>query len=96
MLSRADRKMDKAKPRVSRAVQNAMRQGGSKAATLFETFRKSKVAEKLGSIMGKFQLKAPIHLIDSMITYAIGVVSGMQDMAQVRGKRIHSYSSYSP
>lgn len=33
--------------------------------------------------MGKMQLKTPIHLLDSMITYAIGVISGMQDMAQV-------------
>ena len=28
-------------------------------------------------------MKTPIHLVDSLITYMIGVVSGMQDMAQV-------------
>ena len=82
LLSRADGKL--AKPQISTSVQNAMKQGGQKASTLFEKFKSNKVVGKLGSFMGKLQLRAPIHLVDSMITYAIGVVSGMQDMAQVR------------
>ncbi len=57
--------------------------GSGKSSNLFEKFRKIKIVEKIGKFMQKLQLKAPIHLIDSMITYAIGVVSGMQDMAQV-------------
>jgi hypothetical protein len=78
-----DSKANTAKPKISRGVQNALRQGGAKGKTLFDAFKSSKFVGKLGGIMGKLQLKAPIHLIDSMITYAIGVVSGMQDMAQV-------------
>ena len=83
ILGRADGKMDRTKPQVSSAVANALKQGGAKGKTLFDTFKSSKIGAKLGGIMGKMQLKAPIHLIDSMITYGIGVVSGMQDMAQV-------------
>jgi hypothetical protein len=69
---------------VPSSTRNAATQGGGKAKTLFEKFKNSKIVGKLGGVMGKMQLKAPIHLIDSMITYAIGVISGMQDMAQVR------------
>lgn len=61
-----------------------MKQGAAKGKTLFEKFKSAKLVGKLGGILGKLQLKAPIHLIDSLITYAIGVVAGMQDMAQVR------------
>ena len=57
---------------------------GQKAQTLFEKFKSSKFMNKLGSVLGKLQIKGPIHLIDSLITYLIGVISGMQDMAQVR------------
>jgi hypothetical protein len=70
--------------KVPSSTRNAATQGGGKAKTLFEKFKNSKIVGKLGGVMGKMQLKAPIHLIDSMITYAIGVISGMQDMAQVR------------
>jgi hypothetical protein len=65
-------------------VSNAGRQRGGKTKTMFEKFKNIKIVDRLGGMMGKLQLKAPIHLIDSMITYAIGVISGMQDMAQVR------------
>lgn len=66
------------------ALKNAATQGGVKEKTLFEKFKGSKLVGKLGSIMGKMQFKTPVHLLDALITYAIGVVSGMQDMAQVR------------
>lgn len=68
---------------MSDAIQDAPRQKGGKMQTMFEKFKGAKFVGKLGNMMGKLQLKAPIHLIDSMITYAIGVISGMQDMAQV-------------
>jgi hypothetical protein len=35
-------------------------------------------------VFGKLQIKMPVHMIDSVLTYAIGVVSGMQDLVQVR------------
>ncbi len=70
--------------KVPDAVRNADTQSGGKSKTLFEKFKNIKIVDKLGGMMGKLQLKAPIHLIDSMITYSIGVISGMQDMAQVR------------
>ena len=54
-----------------------------KGTTLFEKFKQSKITKKLGAGIGKFQLKAPVHPINSMIIYAIGVIAGMQDMAQV-------------
>ena len=69
--------------KIPASVRNAATQAGSKTATLFEQFKNSKIVGKLGSVMGSLQLKAPVHLIDNMITYAIGVVSGLQDMAQV-------------
>jgi hypothetical protein len=69
--------------KVPMSVRNAASQGGSKAKPLFDRFKNAEVVKKLSSVMGKLQLKAPIHLIDSLITYGIGVISGMQDMAQV-------------
>ena len=83
LLKSVDSKAGMAKPKISKSVENALKQGGAKGKTLFEKFKSAKFVGKLGAMMGKLQLKAPIHLIDSMITYAIGVVSGMQDMAQV-------------
>jgi len=68
---------------VPASVRNAATQGGTKAKTLFEQFKNNKIVGKLGSLIGKFHMKTPIHLVDSLITYMIGVVSGMQDMAQV-------------
>lgn len=83
--------------KLSAAVQDAPQQKGGKMKTLFEKFKGAKFMSKLGNVMGKLQLKAPIHLIDSMITYAIGVVSGMQDMAQVDlNCFIHSSHSMGP
>jgi len=70
--------------KIPSSARNAASQGAGKAKTLFEKFKDTRIATRLGAVMGKLQLKAPIHLIDSMITYVIGVVSGMQDMAQVR------------
>ena len=73
----------KVKPMVSKTVQNSLNNAASKGSSLFEKFKSSKVMGKLGNLLGKLNMNAPVHLIDSMITYAIGVVSGMQDMAQV-------------
>ena len=69
--------------KIPASARNAASQAGSKTATLFEQFKNSKIVSRLGVAMGTLQLKAPVHLIDILITYAIGVVSGMQDMAQV-------------
>ena len=69
--------------KVPAAVQNAALQSGAKEKTLFEKFKGNKMVSRLTKVMGKLNLNAPIHLIDSVITYAIGVISGMQDMAQV-------------
>ncbi len=84
LFKTVDSKASTAKPKISRAVENSLKQGGAKGKTLFDKFKSAKFVGKLGGMLGKLQLKAPVHLIDSMITYAIGVVSGMQDMAQVR------------
>jgi hypothetical protein len=70
--------------KIAESVKNADLQSAKKSKTLFEKFGNKKILGKMGGLLGKLQLKMPIHLIDSMITYAIGVVSGMQDMAQVR------------
>ena len=56
---------------------------GSKKKPLFEKFKNAEMVRKLGNVMGKIQLTAPIHALDSMITYLIGVVGGLEDMAQV-------------
>jgi hypothetical protein len=71
--------------KASSSAPNSGSKGGGKSSNLFEKFKKIKIVDKIGKFMQKLQLKAPIHLMDSMITYAIGVVSGMQDMAQVLG-----------
>ncbi len=70
--------------KIPASVRNAASQSAKKSQTLFEKFGNKKILGKMGGLLGKLQLKMPIHLINSMITYAIGVVSGMQDMAQVR------------
>ncbi len=66
------------------SVRNAGKQGGVKTKMLFEKFKNINIVSKIGEKIGKLQLKAPIHSINSMITYTIGVISGIQDMAQVR------------
>lgn len=96
LLERADARLSTAKPKVSRAVENAAKQGAAKGKTLFEKFKSAKLVGKLGGVLGKLQLKAPIHLIDSMITYAIGVVAGMQDMAQVRSVGVCMSRGHAP
>lgn len=81
--------MGEGKTAVSQAAMDAPSMGqagsssGGKQQTLFERFKSSKTLSKLKGIMGNVNLMGPIHMIDSLITYAIGVVSGMQDMAQV-------------
>lgn len=73
-------------PKTSTAkVPSSATQKGGKDKTLFSKFMDSNVVKKLTGVVQKLQMKTPIHLVDSMITYAIGVVSGLQDMAQVRG-----------
>jgi len=41
------------------------------------------MVKRLGNVMGKMKLTAPYHALDSILTYLMGVVSGMEDMAQV-------------
>lgn len=46
----------------------------------------SKIKSKVGKFtkfLGRFQSKIPIHYIDAFIAYSMGVVSGLQDVAQV-------------
>jgi hypothetical protein len=43
----------------------------------------SKTAGKLTSKLSAVQMKIPMHYLDAMITWAMGVVSGLQDMTQV-------------
>lgn len=57
---------------------------GSKPRPMFERFKNNDMVKKLGSVMGKVQLTAPVHALDAMLTYFMGVVSGLEDMAQVR------------
>jgi hypothetical protein len=59
------------------------RRGGEREKTLFERFRGTQILQKIGSAMGNVYLQPMLHMLDSMLTYSIGVVSGMQDMAQV-------------
>lgn len=73
----------KVKPLVSKTVQNSINNAASKSSTLFERFKNSKALSRLGNVLGKINMIPAVHLIDSMITYTIGVISGMQDMAQV-------------
>ena len=72
------------KSKMASSVINSISQGKSKAGSFYDMFKKSKVLQKIGRLFSKVNVKAPVHLIDSMITYAIGVVSGLQDMMQVR------------
>lgn len=41
-----------------------------------------RMSNKFARFFSRFQLKAPVHYYDSLITWLLGVVSGMQDMAQ--------------
>ena len=69
---------------VATSLKNAASNAGQKMKPIMDRIQNNKLVSKIGSLMGKMQLGTQIHLIDSMITYAIGVVSGMADMAQVR------------
>jgi hypothetical protein len=66
------------------SVRNSVSRGGKKAGTFFSMFKNTKVVKAIGGVFGKLQIKMPVHMIDSVLTYAIGVVSGMQDLVQVR------------
>lgn len=68
---------------VAAAIKNAASNVGQKAKPMMDRIRNNKLVSKIGSLMGKLQLGSQIHMIDSIITYLIGVVSGMADMAQV-------------
>jgi hypothetical protein len=56
---------------------------GQAAKSLVDRLKNNKLVSKLGGFLGKLQVAMPVHTIDSFITYTIGVVSGMEDMAQV-------------
>lgn len=49
---------------------------------LTDRLKNNRIVSKIGNLLGQMQLATQIHLIDSMITYSIGVISGMEDMAQ--------------
>jgi hypothetical protein len=57
---------------------------GGKRKPMFDRLQNNNMVKRLGAVMGKVQLTAPIHAIDSTLTYMMGVVSGLEDMAQVR------------
>jgi hypothetical protein len=72
----------------SSAIRNAMAsasssRAGQGAKSLTDRLKNNKLVSKIGSLLGKLQIAMPVHTIDSFITYFIGVVSGMEDMAQV-------------
>ena len=72
----------------SSAIRNAMAnaagsRAGQKAKSLTDRLKNNKLVSRIGSLLGKLQIAMPVHTIDSFITYFIGVISGMQDMAQV-------------
>lgn len=56
---------------------------GGKKKPMFDRLKNNEMVKKLGGVMGKIQLTAPIHALDSMLTYLMGLVSGLEDMAQV-------------
>lgn len=69
--------------RVATSIKNAASNAGQKMKPMMDKINNNKLVSRIGSLMGRMQLGTQIHLIDSIITYAIGVVSGMADMAQV-------------
>jgi hypothetical protein len=70
--------------KMSQSQMNSVSRGGaSRSKTFYDAFTDTKVVKRIGGLMSKMQLKMPVHLVDSMITYAIGIVSGVQDMVQV-------------
>jgi len=56
---------------------------GSKKKPLFDRLKNNNIVKRLGNVVGKAKLTAPYHALDSFLTYLMGVVSGMEDMAQV-------------
>ena len=77
------------KPFSTDAAQAAMRQAkastaGQKVRSMVDRLKNNKLVKKIGTLLSKLQLSMPIHTVDSFITYFIGVISGMQDMAQVK------------
>lgn len=47
----------------------------------------NQASSRIGSAIGSFTLTIPMHFLDAMITWAMGVVSGLQDMAQIFDSR---------
>lgn len=64
-------------------VQPSYVASGGKMRPMFDRFKNNDMVKRLGAVMGKVQLTAPVHALDSIITYMMGVVSGLEDMAQV-------------
>lgn len=69
---------------------------GSKAKPIFNQLKNGDMVKKIANVMGKIQLTAPVHAIDAVLTYLMGVVSGLEDMAQVRSPSSSSISSSFP
>ena len=68
---------------VSDSVNGVMGNLGEKPKTMVDRMENNRFVAQLGNLMGSMWLGNQIHFVDSMITYLIGVVSGMSDMAQV-------------
>lgn len=68
---------------VTTALKNAAGNAGSKMKPMMDRIKNNRLVSRIGGLIGKLQIASQIHLIDSMITYAIGLISGMADMAQV-------------
>lgn len=65
---------------------------GRVAQPLFDRLKNNRIVGKIGKVLSKLQLSVPIHSVDALITYMIGVVSGMEDMAQVRMMPRHNFN----
>ena len=66
----------------SQVPNNVQLNAGSKKKPLFDRLKNNKMLGNLNAVMGRLQLTAPIHAIDSIITYLMGLASGLEDMAQ--------------
>jgi hypothetical protein len=67
---------------------------GGKRKPMFDRLQNNNMVKRLGAVMGKVQLTAPIHAIDSTLTYMMGVVSGLEDMAQVHIFQLSSWNMF--
>lgn len=67
----------------AKAIDNFVLNPGKSSKPMFERMKNNNLVKKLASAMDSIKLTAPIHALDSMLSYLMGVVSGLEDMAQV-------------